>query len=71
MARELTVAAVQMYCNRSGAENLAAAEEWKNQNGGDFIESRKGVDKKCADYCLCCTKCDFWKSLQEVANGES
>lgn len=52
-------------------DSMAAAEEWKNQNGGDFIESRKGVDKKCADYCLCCTKCDFWKSLQEVANGES
>lgn len=34
MARELTVAAVQMYCNRSGAENLAAAEEWIRQAAG-------------------------------------
>lgn len=37
------------------------AEEWKAANGGDYIEERKGTDKKCVDYCLCCTKCTYWK----------
>lgn len=41
--------------------SLQEAEEWKLQNGGDYIETRIGADKKCIDYCLCCTKCDYWK----------
>ena len=35
MGQELTVAAVQMYCNRSREENLAAAEGWIRQAAGD------------------------------------
>ena len=51
MAQELTVAAVQMYCNRSGAENLAAAEEWIRQAAGfanmaaSIAVTRKGAQK--------------------------
>lgn len=53
-------------------DSMEAAEEWKSTNGGDFIETRKGTDKKCIDYCLCCTKCDYYKSLQVGGeNGES
>lgn len=37
------------------------AEKWKSDNGGDYIDVRKGTDKKCVDYCLCCTKCEYWK----------
>lgn len=41
--------------------SLVEAEEWKTANGGDYIEERKGADRKCIDYCLCCTKCAYWK----------
>lgn len=41
--------------------SLAEAKEWKVANGGDYIEERKSTDKKCVDYCLCCTKCDYWQ----------
>ena len=37
------------------------AETYKAQNGGDYIEVRQGTDKKCIDYCLCCTKCKYWQ----------
>ena len=39
------------------------AEKYKAENGGDYIELRRGTDKKCIDYCLCCEKCAYWKSL--------
>lgn len=42
-------------------DSAEEAEKWKTDNGGDFIEMRKGTDKKCVDYCLCCAKCDYWK----------
>lgn len=42
-------------------DSVEEAEKWKTENVGDFIEVRKGTDKKCVDYCLCCTKCDYWK----------
>lgn len=37
------------------------AEKWKTDNGGDYIVERKGENKKCNEYCLCCQKCDFYK----------
>lgn len=40
------------------------AEKYIAEHGGDFIDTRKGIDKKCTDYCLCCQFCDFYKSLQ-------
>lgn len=39
------------------------AELYKQNNGGDYVEKRPGTDKKCIDYCLCCTKCAYWQSL--------
>lgn len=51
-------------------DSMEAAEDWKTANGGDFIETRKGTDKKCIDYCLCCTKCDYYKSLQVGGENE-
>lgn len=50
--------------------SLQEAEEWKSANGGDYIEIRKGTDKKCVDYCLCCTKCDYWKEHYNNEKGE-
>lgn len=52
-------------------DSMSEAETWKEANGGDFIEVRKGVDKKCVDYCLCCSKCEHYKSLQGEENGKS
>lgn len=46
-------------------DSIEEAEIWKMSNGGDFIEERKGVDRKCVEYCLCCQKCNHWQSLQE------
>lgn len=40
---------------------MEEAEKWKTNNGGDYIETRRGVDKRCIDYCQCCKKCDYWQ----------
>ncbi|NLK40072.1 MAG: PD-(D/E)XK nuclease family protein [Clostridiales bacterium] len=37
------------------------AEKWKEQNGGDFIEVRKGEDKKCPDYCRANRFCNYYQ----------
>ena len=41
------------------------AKAWMDANGGDYIEVRKGEDKKCMDYCSVCEFCSYYK--QEVA----
>ena len=43
------------------------AERYKAENGGDYIELRRGTDKKCIDYCLCCERCSYWKSIPKEA----
>lgn len=45
------------------------AEQWKKENGGDYIEVRKGEDKKCANYCSCKEFCSYYKSLKGEENG--
>lgn len=42
-------------------DDLQAAEEWKDANGGDFIDIRKGEDKKCVDYCAACEFCNYYR----------
>jgi hypothetical protein len=37
------------------------AERLLEEKGGDYIEYRKGEDKKCADYCPCRDFCSYWK----------
>lgn len=37
------------------------AKELLSVKGGDFIEYRKGEDKKCEDYCNCKIFCPYWK----------
>ena len=37
------------------------AEQWMSANGGDFIETRPGEDKKCADYCSACEFCNYYR----------
>lgn len=39
-----------------------AALEWREENGGDYIEERQGEDKRCIDYCSCCAFCPHWQA---------
>lgn len=47
-------------------DSMEEAEAWQAGNGGDFIETRKGEDKKCKDYCSACQFCNYYK--EEVQN---
>ena len=49
-------------------QDEAEAVKWMANNGGDFVEIRKGEDKKCNDYCSVCQFCDYWQKNHEV-NG--
>lgn len=54
-----------MKKGRKSALKLCSSEEEAErlleEKGGDFIEYRKGEDKKCADYCPCREFCSYWK----------
>lgn len=50
-------------------DSMEEAEKYKATNGGDYIETRKGEDKKCQEYCLCCEFCKHYKEC--VKNGGS
>lgn len=41
-------------------DSMDEAEQWKADNGGDFIEVRPGEDKKCIDYCSACEFCSHY-----------
>lgn len=44
------------------------AEKWMEENshkGGTHIEHRKGVSRKCQDYCSVCEFCDYYKNEVE------
>ena len=42
-------------------DSIESAEKWQADNGGDYIDVRKGEDKKCVDYCSVCKFCDYWQ----------
>ena len=42
------------------------AEQWKKDNGGDYIDVREGTDKKCLEYCSACQFCSHYKKLTET-----
>jgi hypothetical protein len=44
-------------------DSYEKAEEWMEYNGGDYIEVRKGEDKKCQDYCSACEFCNYYKEV--------
>ena len=48
-------------------DSMEDAKYWMAANGGDYIETRKGEDKKCMDYCSACEFCNYYKEV--VANG--
>jgi len=39
-------------------------DELEKDKDKHTIEQRKGIDKKCADYCPCCEFCSYFKSLK-------
>lgn len=47
-------------------DTMQEAEQYKATNGGDFIETRKGEDKKCQEYC---NACEFCKHYQECVKN--
>jgi hypothetical protein len=48
-------------------DSMEDAENWMATNGGDYIETRRGEDRKCQDYCSVCEFCNYYKEV--VANG--
>ncbi len=44
-------------------DSMEDAENWMATNGGNFIEVRKGEDKKCQDYCSACEFCNYYKEV--------
>lgn len=48
-------------------DSLAAAEKMVEQGKGDFVETRPGINKRCAMYCYAKDFCDFYQ--REVKNG--
>lgn len=54
-----------MKKNRKSAlrvfNNFLEAVSWKNENGGDEIVPRPGIDKRCLEYCSCCEFCNYYK----------
>jgi len=46
-------------------DSMEEAEEWKKNNGGDFIEVRPGEDKKCEDYCNVNKFCNYYQKKKQ------
>lgn len=46
-------------------DDAIEAEKWLADGGGDYIETRPGIDKKCADYCAAHEFCEHYKACHE------
>lgn len=53
-------------------DSMLDAERWIQDNGkGDFIEERKGIDRKCLDYCSVCEFCNYYQNnVKGVTDNE-
>lgn len=49
--------------------NEQEAQDYMKANGGDYIELRKGSDRKCEEYCSCCEFCPYWQKNYKNDNG--
>ena len=43
--------------------SMEEAEAWMADNGGNYIDTRKGEDKKCLDYCSVCDFCNYYREV--------
>ena len=44
--------------------NIIDAQKMATEKGvGHYVETRPGVSKKCAEYCLCCDYCNFYNNF--------
>lgn len=43
-------------------DSMDEAERWLRNNGGDYIETRLGEDKKCEDYCRVNQFCNYYQN---------
>jgi hypothetical protein len=43
------------------------ATRWMQDNGGSYIETRPGEDKKCLDYCSACEFCSHYQKIKVVS----
>ena len=59
LMKEGRKSAIKVCDSQEEAERLLA-EKYKK---ADHIEFRKGVDKKCQDYCSCAPFCDYYKKV--------
>lgn len=48
--------AVRLFDNEMDAENLA-----KELGKGHSVEHRRGTDRKCEEYCMCCEYCNYYR----------
>ena len=46
-------------------EALNFIEELEKDKDKHFVEERKGVDKKCEDYCPCAAFCSYYKAMHQ------
>jgi len=51
-------------------DNMQDAEQWMEQNGGDWIAVRPGEDKKCIDYCSACKFCNYYNEVVIKNDGD-
>lgn len=50
-------------------ETASQAQSMVDELGSDhYIEERKGIDKKCSEYCSCCSFCSYYKEQYEINN---
>ena len=51
-------------------EALNFIEELEKDKDKHYVEQRRGIDKKCSDYCACCEFCSYYKFLQKEEAAE-
>ena len=55
--------AVKVCSTEEEAQNFI--EDLEKDKDKHFVEERKGVDKKCEDYCPCATFCSYYKAMHQ------
>jgi len=57
--------AVKLFDSATEASQKAA-----ELGAGHYVETRPGVSKKCADYCVCRDFCNFYNNIVKLQEGE-